>query len=104
MNYVKRLNVEIYLNEHIELNLRVKLGISKSKAEILMNNIITQVKSKYEGTIYGEFIKLKWNLKLSDESIQSLMHINQRTFYIMENKIINEVTLLAAKKRLVKPF
>ena len=92
------------LNEHIELNLRVKLGISKSKAEILMNNIITQVKSKYEGTIYGEFIKLKWNLKLSDESIQSLMHINQRTFYIMENKIINEVTLLAAKKRLVKPF
>lgn len=104
MNYVKRLNVEIYLNEHIELNLRVKLGISKSKAEILMNNIITQVKSKYEGTIYGEFIKLKWNLKLSDESIQSLMHINQRTFYIMENKIINEVTLLAAKKQLVKPF
>ena len=104
MNYVKRLTVEIYLNEHIELNLRVKLGISKSKAEILMNNIINQVKSKYEGTIYGEFIKLKWNLKLSDESIQSLMHINQRTFYIMENKIINEVTLLAAKKQLVKPF
>lgn len=104
MNYVKRLNVEIYLNEHVELNLRVKLGISKSKAEILMNNIINQVKSKYEGTIYGEFIKLKWNLKLSDESIQSLMHISQKAFYIMEHRIINEVTLLAAKKRLVKPF
>lgn len=99
-----RRSVESYLSDYVALNLRVQLGITKNKDEILMNKIINQIKSKYDGTKYLAFIRLKWEMGFSATTIQSLMHINQRTFYIMENKIINEVTLLAAKKRLVKPF
>ena len=102
MNDIRK-TIESYLSD-TTLNLRVQLGIAKSKDEILMNNIINQIKSKYEGTKYAAFIRQKWEMGLSEITIQSLMHINQRTFYIMQNKVINEVTLLAAKKRLVKPF
>lgn len=99
-----RKSVESYLSDHIALKNRVELGIIRRKDDVKMNEIICQVKAKYEGTNIGRFIILKWELGYSDNLILSLMHINQRTFYIMHNKIINEVTLLAAKKQLVKPF
>lgn len=66
--------------------------------------IIEQIKSKYEGTPYGELIRLKYDMKLKEIEICQLLHVERPTYYAWTNKINNEVTLKAAYERLIIPF
>lgn len=66
--------------------------------------IIDFIKSKYADTQFGELIRLKYELKQKEETIKCTLHIEATTYYAWINKIINEITLMAAYERLIIPY
>ena len=81
-----------------------KLASSKDPEEKKWHEIIAAIKEKYEGTEFGNLIRYRYEMKLKEEKICYLLHIERPTYYAWLNKINNEVTLRAAYERLIKPF
>lgn len=82
----------------------IQFASSNKAEEKKWFQIIKDIKSKYEGTPYGELIRLKYDLKQKETTICYILHIESTTYYAWVNKIINEATLRAAYERLIIPF
>lgn len=81
-----------------------KLENSKNPDEMKWYQIIKAIKEKYVGTGFGELIRYRFEMKLKEDQICYLLHIERPTYYAWLNKLNNEVTLRAAYERLIKPF
>jgi len=90
--------VDYYLYNHQEVKQSNDSG-DKKWAEI-----IDKIIEKYEGTDMGNLIRYKYKMKLTEPKICNLLHIEATTYYAWCNKVINEITLMAAYERLIIPF
>lgn len=94
-----RKEVDYYLYNH------KKIKQSNNQDDKKWAMIIDSIKEKYpEGTEIGNLIKFKYELKLKEQNICYLLHVEKSTYYSWVNKIINEITLRAAYERLIIPF
>lgn len=90
--------VDYYLYNHQEVKK------SKDVIDNKWSNIIDKIKEKYEGTEMGNLIRYKYIMKLTEPKICELLNIESTTYYAWCNKVINEITLMAAYERLIIPF
>ena len=65
--------------------------------------VIDAVKEKHEGTLKGDFIRMRYEEKKNPIPIYMSLHIGQSTFYEWRKEVIHEVMLQAAYKQLFKP-
>lgn len=93
-----RKEVDYYLYNH------VTVANSKNIDDYKWAKIIEFIKNKYADTQYGDLIRLKYELKQKEETIKCTLHIEATTYYAWINKIINEITLMAAYERLIIPY
>jgi len=88
---------------HVMFNYR-KLYNSKEPKDKKWAEIALDIRNKYAGTEYGELIRLKYDLKQTEQVIIERLNIERTTYYAWLNKIINEITLKAAYERLIIPY
>lgn len=93
-----RKEVDYYLYNHAAVTK------SKDNDDQKWARIIDFIKNKYAGTQFGELIRLKYEMKQKEDTIKYLLHIEATTYYAWINKIINEITLMAAYERLIIPY
>ncbi|XCH78878.1 MAG: hypothetical protein WHF31_15350 [Candidatus Dehalobacter alkaniphilus] len=93
-----RKEVDYYLYNH------KTVAKSKDKDDQSWSKIIDHIKEKYAGKPQGNLIQFKFEQKLKEETILYMLNIERTTYYAWLNKIINEITLMAAYERLIIPY
>ena len=93
-----REGVEYYLYN------RQKVRESKELNDQRWSVIIEGIFKKYEGTEMGNLLFMKYDQKLTEQTIFEKLNMEKTTYYVWRNRLINEITLQAAYLRLIKPF
>lgn len=66
-------------------------------------NVIDSVLTKYKDTEKGRLIDLRYNKNRREVQVCMELHISQRLYYDWINQIIQDVALMAAFEKLIKP-
>ena len=93
-----RRQIEFYLYR------RGEIKTSQKRSERAWSNVIEYVIKKYDETELRRFITFKYQLKMTSEELCREFNISETTYGSWNNKIINDIALYAAQKRLIKPF
>ena len=67
------------------------------------HNVITAVIDKYRDTEKGRLIELRYFRRRKEVQICMELHISQRLYYDWINDILQDVALMAAYEKLIKP-
>jgi hypothetical protein len=67
------------------------------------HNVIESVINKYQDTEKGKLIDLRYQKRRREVQICMELHISQRLYYDWINDILQDVALMAAYEKLIKP-
>lgn len=88
------------IRKEIEAKLREYKNLSPADP---WKNVIDSVLTKYKGTEKGRLIELRYYHKRREVQVCMELHISQRLYYDWINQIIQDVALMAAYEKLIKP-
>lgn len=88
------------IRKEIEYNLRNYKNLDSADP---WNNVITAVINKYQDTEKGKLIDLRYQKRRREVQICMELHISQRLYYDWINDILQDVALMAAYEKLIKP-
>lgn len=88
------------IRKEIEYNLRNYDNLNPAEP---WRNVISAVLTKYRDTEKGRLIELRYFLGRSEVQICMELHISQRLYYDWIKDILQDVALMAAYEKLIKP-